>query len=101
MQYAGSGHQLAINGHHRHVLVRFEIAQCSSALLSCFGSEGKAGTPPLAPESASSQWTKWFGGGSAAAGDGKITKIHRKGCAVVACFGKRLKNIIGIHPTLQ
>ena len=41
------------------------------------------------------QWTKWFGGGGSSASEGKIKRVHRKGCAVVACYGQRLKNMIG------
>lgn len=74
---------------------RFEIAQSSSVWASFIGPGVKVGAAAAAADSNAAQWTKWFGGGGGSASEGQILRVHRKGCAVAACYGQRLKNMIG------
>ncbi len=77
-------------------MTRFEIAQCASVWSSLLYGHVDAETTGAAAQAHVVHMTKWFGGKSAGVQEGQIMRTHRKGCAVVACFGHRLKNAIGI-----
>ena len=75
---------------------RFEIAQSSNAWAALTGEALKnVGAVAAVPASDKAQWTKWFGDGMKVL-EGRIERTRRAGCAVVACYGARLKNMIGM-----
>ena len=76
--------------------IRFEIADCNSVWSSLFDGQVDAKAPGAGRLVRGVQWSKWFGGKSSGTPEGQIMRLQRKGCAVVACYGHRLKNMIGI-----
>jgi hypothetical protein len=77
-------------------LARFEISQNSNTWASIFTEEAKTGAAVASPKANGAQWTKWFGSANARALEGKVVRTQRNGCAIVACYGQRFKNMIGM-----